>query len=284
MTSDHPVSTTPLRSELSKRIQTGVAGALVVILLIVFGGGLGVAFIAAVMAVAMIYEFVEMTFTLPDRLEKRGFLMGIAWLLAFFNYWVPRAEYELLLVTFIALFSYFLFTSKRHEGETLKNHFQELMYSIFGLLYLAFLPLFLVLIRNSTGGVHWTILFLFIVWAGDTGAYFAGKKYGRHKLYPHISPKKTREGAIGGLLAGILITLIYKLIFFPSLSWFSGVAIPLIIGVAAPVGDLAESFLKRAFNKKDSGTLLPGHGGFLDRFDGVIWSAPIMYACIRVFG
>ncbi|MBC7692168.1 MAG: phosphatidate cytidylyltransferase [Methylotenera sp.] len=271
-------------SELTRRLQTGLSGAVVLIILIISGGRIGVALLAAVMSVAMIYEFVEMTFTLPDRLEKRGLLMGLTWLLAFVNFWIPRAEYELFLICFFLLFSYFLFTAQRHDGDFLNTHFQELMYSTFGVVYLGFLPLFLVLMRDLNNGVHWTLLFLLIVFFGDTGAYFAGKKWGKKKLYPFISPKKTQEGALGGLALAILVTLIYKLIFFSALSWTGMVMIPLIVGIAAPVGDLAESFLKRAFNKKDSGSILPGHGGFLDRFDGVIWSAPIMYACIRIFG
>ncbi len=270
--------------ELKKRIQTGVAGVAVVLLLLIFGGGLGAALIAAVISIGMIYEFAEITLSLPDKKEKRGLLMGVAWLLTFINYLTPRSEYELLLIIFLTLFSYFLFTADRHGDIALKTHFQELMYSVFGLMYLAFLPLYLVLIRKSPGGVHWALLFLFIVWAGDTGAYFAGRRFGRRKLYAYISPKKTIEGAIGGLLAGIVITILYKLIFFRQLSWFAAIAVPLLIGVAAPVGDLAESFLKRAFNKKDSGSILPGHGGFLDRFDSVVFSLPVMYACTRILG
>ena len=128
------------------------------------------------------------------------------------------------------------------------------------------------------------MLFLFIVWAGDTGAYFAGKKFGKRKLYFAISPNKTIEGGIGGLAVSMFITLIFKLFFLQGMSWFLVFFVPLIVGITAQVGDLCESFLKRAFDKKDSGTILPGHGGFLDRFDGVVFSLPVMYACIRVLG
>jgi len=86
------------------------------------------------------------------------------------------------------------------------------------------------------------------------------------------------------LAAGLVVAIVYKLAFFRSLSFGMAVMIPMILGVVAPVGDLCESFLKRAFNRKDSGTLLPGHGGFLDRFDGVIFSLPVMYGLIRLTG
>ena len=272
-----------MEPELKKRVQTGVLGGTFLLLLIIFGGRLGVAFLAAGLSIGMLFEFVEITFSLSDKREKRGVLMGTAWLIAFLNFWLPRAEFDLFLWSFFGLFAYFLFTADRHEQEALRTHFQELMYSVFGLLYLAVLPLFLLPLREGSNGVHWTLLFFFIVWAGDSGAYFAGRKYGRTPLYRHISPKKTREGALGGMVAGFCVTLLYKVLLFRSLPWFGVIFIPALIGAVAPVGDLAESFLKRAFDKKDSGSILPGHGGFLDRFDGVVFSLPIMVACSRLF-
>jgi phosphatidate cytidylyltransferase len=128
------------------------------------------------------------------------------------------------------------------------------------------------------------LLFLITVWAGDTGAYSLGSRYGKRKLYPVISPKKTVEGAIGGIGSGFVIALIYKLLLFRSLSWGGAIFIPVLIGAVSQVGDLCESFFKRAFDRKDSGSILPGHGGFLDRFDGVVFSLPIMYGCMRIFG
>jgi phosphatidate cytidylyltransferase len=275
-----------LESELQQRVFTAVVGVATLVLLLVFGGRIGVGLVSAVLALGMVYEFVEMTFSLSDRKEKRKVLLGVTWLVAFINFWVPRAEYELLLLAFLGLFAYFLFVAERHsqDGDALKTHFQELMFGIFGVLYLAFLPLFLILIHDSAYGVRWTFVFLFIVWAGDTGAYFAGKKYGKTKLYPAISPKKTVEGSIGGLLAGVIVILLYKLIAFREMSWGAVLIIPILVGIVAQVGDLCESFLKRAFRTKDSGTILPGHGGFLDRFDGVVFSLPVMYACLRIFG
>jgi phosphatidate cytidylyltransferase len=270
--------------ELRKRVATGAGGALVLLLLVIFGGRVGVAFVAVVVSLGMVWEFVDICFNLSDKPEKKLILVGTTWLLAFTNFLMPRAEYELLITAFLALFGYFLFTAGRHEGQDFDTHFRELMFSVFGLIYLAFLPLYLVLIRDSAQGVHWTILFLLIVWSGDTGAYFAGKRFGRHKLYEKISPKKTIEGGLGGLGSGVIIAILYKLLLFPSMSWAAAVFIPIFVGAVSQVGDLCESFLKRAFNRKDSGSLLPGHGGLLDRFDGVVFSLPAMYATIRIFG
>ncbi len=268
--------------ELRKRIMTGVAGVSVLLLLIIFGGTIGVFLIATVISLAMIYEFSKIIYELSDRDEKRYVLLFAAWFISLMTLILPHSEYEILIFCFLGLFGYFLFGSKRNP-DALAQHFRELMFSIFGLIYVAFLPTFLVKIHGFPDGVQWTILCLLMNWSNDTGAYFAGKKYGKTKLYPLISPKKTREGSIGGLLTGLVVSLIFKLCFFHHMGWAAAVAVPLFVGPVSQVGDLCESFFKRAFAVKDSGSILPGHGGFLDRFDGVVFSLPIMYACIRIF-
>jgi phosphatidate cytidylyltransferase len=226
-----------------------------------------------------------MFLTLGDAAEKRFVLLAGAWLVAFVNFWVPGIGFELLLTCFLGLFAYFLFTAPRHQGVEFQTHLRELVYSVFGYVYLVFVPLLLPSLRVGVSqGLHFVILFFLIVWAGDTGAYFAGRKFGKKKLFPVISPKKTQEGAAGGLLAGFGVTLVYKLTLLPSLHWTGVLIIPVAVGVTAIVGDLCESFIKRAFDKKDSGSLLPGHGGLLDRFDSVIFSLPVMVACSRIWG
>lgn len=272
------------QSELSKRVSVGLAGAALLLLIIIFGGVTGTAFLTVILSLGMVYEFVNICFSLPDLKEKRSLLLGLGWLVHFTNYWIPRAEYELLLIAFFFTFGYFLFTAGRHDRESFPTHFKELMYSIFGLLYLVFLPLFFVLIRDSRYGARWAILFLLIVWLGDTAAYFVGKRYGKRKLYPLISPKKTIEGAQASLAMSLVVALLYKILFFPSLHWSSAILISILISISSQVGDLCESFLKRAFNRKDSSSILPGHGGMLDRFDGVVFSLPIMYMCMRILG
>ncbi len=119
---------------------------------------------------------------------------------------------------------------------------------------------------------------LIVVFAGDTGAYFAGRSLGRHKLYELISPKKTLEGAAGGLIASILGGLLAQRLLLPQLSPLQGALMGASGGVVGQVGDLAESLFKRATGTKDSGGLLPGHGGILDRLDGVLFAAPVILA------
>ena len=269
---------------LQKRIATGVLGGALLIATLIYGGRLGSALLAVLFSFGMLYEFIEINFHLPDKTEKKILLLGLTWLVSFANFWMPRTEYVLLLFLFFILFTYFLFTAEKHEGPALTLHFQELMFSLFGCLYLTFLPLYLVLIRDSANGLRWVLLFFLLNWAGDTAAYFVGIRYGKKKLYPKISPKKTVVGSLGGLGSGIVLTLLYKFLFFRGIPWLAILIIPLVVGCSSQLGDLCESFLKRAFGRKDSGTILPGHGGFLDRFDGVVFSLPLMYACIRIFG
>lgn len=120
---------------------------------------------------------------------------------------------------------------------------------------------------------------LAMVFAGDTGAYFTGKTFGRHKLYPAISPKKTVEGGIGGLLGSVGGGLLVKAAFGLPIDWLALAAIGLLAGAAEQLGDFCESMLKRGAGVKDSGNLLPGHGGMFDRIDGVLFAGPVVYYC-----
>ena len=117
-----------------------------------------------------------------------------------------------------------------------------------------------------------------IVFLGDTGAYFAGRSFGRHKLYPLISPKKTVEGAIGGLAASVAGGALARWLLLPNLSLPESLLLGGALGAVGQIGDLVESLFKRATDTKDSGQLLPGHGGLLDRLDGVLFAAPLMQA------
>ena len=154
--------------------------------------------------------------------------------------------------------------------ETAKKQFQ-------GFLYIPLLLAFVLLMRNSADGFYWIVLLLCVVFSGDTAALYVGTLIGRHKLAPAISPGKTVEGSVGGLAAGLLIGLLAKQLLLPALPWGLAVGYCLIIGVAGQLGDLFESALKRASNVKDSGTILPGHGGILDRIDALLFAAPVAY-------
>jgi phosphatidate cytidylyltransferase len=125
--------------------------------------------------------------------------------------------------------------------------------------------------------------FFILLWAYDTGAYLSGVSFGRHRLMERISPGKTWEGCLGGLITSVVIAWLFS-DFFGVVSNLQWIIISVIISVAGTYGDLVESMLKRSIAVKDSGTLMPGHGGFLDRFDSAIVSFPLVYLFISVFG
>jgi phosphatidate cytidylyltransferase len=125
-------------------------------------------------------------------------------------------------------------------------------------------------------------LLLGIAWLSDTGAYFAGRFFGNRKLYERVSPKKTWEGFFGGVVLGTIGVVVIARLGVPSLTVLDAVIIGVGMSSASVVGDLSESLLKRAYNVKDSGSLIPGHGGLLDRVDSVMFVAPLLYLYARL--
>jgi phosphatidate cytidylyltransferase len=151
--------------------------------------------------------------------------------------------------------------------------------AVLATLYVGMLGGSMIRLRNDFA-VGWKLVFflLLVVWLGDAGAYYVGKSLGRRKLSPRISPKKTIEGLIGGITASIITALVIHFTFFKELPLLHAVIAGVILSVAGVIGDLAESMWKRSAAVKDSGTLIPGHGGFLDRFDSIFFTAPILYS------
>ena len=127
------------------------------------------------------------------------------------------------------------------------------------------------------------LLCVAVVWLGDTFAFYCGRKWGRSKLAPTISPNKTREGSVAGLLAGLLAAAIWSWWVLGAVSG-KVLALAVVIGLAAQLGDLVESLLKRGVGVKDSGTLFPGHGGVLDRLDALFFAAPVAWLFVWVLG
>jgi len=151
---------------------------------------------------------------------------------------------------------------------------------VMGVVYIPLSLSFLVTIRHEPGGMTWIFFLLVIIFAGDISAYYVGSYLGRRKLSPAISPGKTVEGAIGGLAANLLVGVIGKYLFLPALAWGPALIFFVVAGMAGQVGDLFESEMKRSSKIKDSGGLLPGHGGFLDRLDALLFASPVAYLFI----
>jgi phosphatidate cytidylyltransferase len=151
--------------------------------------------------------------------------------------------------------------------------------AVMATLYVGMLGGSLIRMRGDFPGVGPKLIFflLVVVWLGDAGAYYTGKAFGRHKLSPRISPKKTIEGLVGGIATSIITALVIHFTFFPEFPLLHAVIAGMILSACGVIGDLAESLWKRSADVKDSGTLIPGHGGFLDRFDSIFFTAPILY-------
>ena len=173
----------------------------------------------------------------------------------------------LLVTTCYTLFSFREIKSAASDAATL----------FFGMLYVPLLLGFLVLLRNQPDGLGWIMMILLIVMSGDSAAYFIGCRFGKNKLYPSVSPNKSIEGAVGGLFGSAIGAIVCKLVFLPGISIFAAVVAAVLIGSTGQVGDLFESLLKRSFGVKDSGTIIPGHGGILDRLDSILFAAPVAY-------
>ncbi|WP_280768947.1 phosphatidate cytidylyltransferase [Salipaludibacillus daqingensis] len=131
--------------------------------------------------------------------------------------------------------------------------------------------------RFLDNGLSLIIFILILVWATDSGAYFAGRRFGKRKLWPEISPKKTIEGSLGGTLLALIIGSVYTFFVPVFASWVMTVLFMLAVSLTGQLGDLVESAFKRHYAVKDSGQVLPGHGGILDRFDSLIFVMPIIY-------
>ncbi len=150
----------------------------------------------------------------------------------------------------------------------------------FGIVYAGLLLITAAELKRDIGGTeggHMIVFVLVVVWLGDTGAYFAGRFLGKSKLYEAVSPKKTWAGAFGGLGGSLVGGLLMKAFFLDGLSWVDVVLLALPGAALAQMGDLAESLIKRSTGVKDSGAILPGHGGILDRIDAVLYFAPWVY-------
>jgi phosphatidate cytidylyltransferase len=153
---------------------------------------------------------------------------------------------------------------------------------LFGVLYAGFLPTLLLHLRRLDDGQGWFLMLLAIVWLADTGAYFSGRALGKHKMYPAVSPGKSWEGAVGGLLSSVGGAFLCRALFLKGLTVPQVLLISVPAGILGQLGDLVESLIKRAYGVKDSGRSIPGHGGVLDRFDAIFFAAPYIYFIARV--
>lgn len=170
-----------------------------------------------------------------------------------------------------------LFTVFVLKGEVRPSILDAIGKELLGLAYIALLLSYFVPLRDLEAGRFWVLFVLAVAFAEDTGAYYAGRTLGRHKLCPRLSPGKTVEGSVGGIAAALAAALASRSLFLPQLELPGCLSLGLLIGLAGQAGDLFESLIKRSVGVKDAGSLLPGHGGLLDRIDSLMFSAPLAY-------
>jgi phosphatidate cytidylyltransferase len=156
--------------------------------------------------------------------------------------------------------------------------------TVFAQLYIPFLISHILLLFRVPSGRQWILLLLFVVFSCDTGAYYVGHRWGRHKLWPVVSPGKTIEGAIGGLLSSVVVSLVVGTLLPIDVATVGFLlALGFVLALVGQVGDLMESMLKRVSQVKDAGGILPGHGGLLDRLDSLIFAFPVVYYGVVFF-
>lgn len=188
----------------------------------------------------------------------------------------PRTPVVITALTLVAAAVLGVVAGARHPGLAIRRAAA----TVAGICWLGLLPGFYVALRYEDAGVALIVMVFAAVSSGDIAAYYGGKAVGKHPLAPGLSPKKTVEGAIFGLLASGAGAAVVAHYWLPGGTWPRGLAVGIALGVVGQVGDLFESSLKRAADAKDSSRLLPGHGGVLDRLDGLLFAGAVLYAAV----
>jgi len=269
---------------LLQRLVTSVLFILLVVLtLFVFPNWVFALVTTSIIAIAL-YEFYSL-------IEKKGILIykyfgiaaGIMIPLTIYNQFELTKGWELAFIVGACLSLFLLQFARRDSSQAIVG----VSTTLFGILYVSWFLSFLIKLKliqdgGFPSGAKIVALLLLVTKAGDIGAYFIGKAFGKHHLIPRISPKKTVEGAIGGFIFSIAAALLSHL-FMPQIELKHFIILGFLLGLLAQFGDLTESLIKRDCQVKDAGSLLPGLGGMLDVVDSILFTAPILYFYIKLF-
>lgn len=267
-------------SNLSKRV--GVAAVAIPLLLIAAErGDLFFLVVVSIIAVVGLLELFDLCKAKGYRPQK---IVGIFWVLSLLGdfYVTGGTEVSYILIAGTVV----LLTTELFAGIS-DSHISNIGVTGLGILYIGFTTGSLVLLRqyfplSQTEAGDIVVTAFLLVWGIDTAAYFVGKAHGKRKLWPRVSPSKSVEGAIAGLVASVLIMIGARYSLLCSIPLIHCIVLGILIGIGEQVGDLAESLLKRDAGVKDSSSIIPGHGGMLDRFDSLFFTGPIMYLYFSV--
>jgi phosphatidate cytidylyltransferase len=261
----------------AQRWITTIVLAPLIIWILIKGTPMLLAALVSVVAIFAIREYLRIVFSrgdgeVPLSITAISFITCVFLVTAAaFGVWPVMILTMALNLVLLSVFVLFRFTANAPLFDTIARQ-------ALGVIYIPLSLSLLLFIRNMEDGILWIIWLLIVCFMNDTGAFYTGTFFGKRKLAPRISPKKTMEGSAGGIAASMTAGLVFSLLFFGSAS-LALVTLPcsFLIAVAGQVGDLFESALKRASSVKDSGRILPGHGGMLDRIDGLLFAIPVLY-------
>jgi phosphatidate cytidylyltransferase len=270
------------------RVASGIVFVPILVWLSRRGGGPFLFFINMLLVVAC-WEFYSLMEAKGVNPSKKVGVTAVM-LLSFTVTWSGTEHLGLFLAMFV------IAITVRELMRAAKLPIYDIATTVFGVVYVGWLLLHLLLLRElpreqflpDAAGSHFFLYAFFLAWASDTGAYFFGMAFGRHKLFPRVSPSKSIEGAIGGYACTIGAAFWGRAWFVrdesgePYLTAVQTLVLALLVGVANQLGDLVESLLKRDAKVKDTAMTIPGHGGILDRFDSVMFAAPVLYYFLRV--
>jgi len=262
---------TPTRRFDARRVYTALIGIPIVYAIIRYLPPWSLTLLVLTGAAIALLELTRMGFGDRRNPALTGLALGLTALLIVRSHWALPIDTILLpglaCVLLAMLWSSHIITSRFHDAAV----------ALFGPLYIGLTLSTLVSTRALPSG-EWLIVFIAVVtWASDIGAYYAGTLWGRHPLAPSISPKKSIEGLAGGLALAVAVALIAQTWLVPQLTLFHAFALGMLMTGTGLIGDLCESAMKRAVGVKDSGGILPGHGGMLDRLDSLLFTAPTFY-------
>lgn len=257
----------------AKKIYWGIGLAVLVVLFVFFAPLWMFKILIVAVSGACLVEFMNIALPKhPTSAPRMGIALGTLFSIMILFVRDPGLWTTGLAAILFVTFAYYLFA--QHD---LTLVLSQISITIFGCVYVACLFSYAGLLRGLDHGVFWIFVLAGCTFSADTSAYFVGHWIGRHKLAPRVSPGKTIEGLLGGVAGSILAAFACKAIFWHGFSNRDAVILGALVGLIGPLGDLSESLIKRSVGVKDSGNLIPGHGGLLDRLDAVFFTAPLVY-------
>lgn len=255
-----------------KRWITGVIAAPLIVVLIIWGTKDLFALVITCITAVAVWEYNGMVFGGKEWCEKGEGILGALVLPAsalLGNAALMTAAIPLLIMLFFMIFLY------RYRIKAMP--IDSLMKVVFGFVYISFLFSHIILVRNGPRGVYWIFFIIVMTFSSDIAAFYAGRMAGKHKLIPTISAGKTQEGALGAVAGAVIASTVYAVVFIPELTVVHAIIVGAMGSILGQMGDLCESVVKRVSGVKDSGVILPGHGGILDRLDSLLFVIPFVY-------